>query len=355
MMQPERRNDAAPTPAASPATPVLEDVARQVRTYLADVLAGMAPRPDPPAPLPILDEAALANELFSVITSRTFSYLGREKAEPYRENVVRPLRRRMAAGEPLRFFYDIGPGYHATTRPGLSSLRYDVGLSELLILSQVNALGRRIAALYGPGARFFLVIDNLCGLRTNDIPLALTEGYVRQLRRLIEALALSDRVDLIVESERFGVEEYDRLLDAAEVRSPVPDPAPVAIDNVERFLGRRCTANEAAERMERYRRTSAVTDRLVEGLAPDVHMTQRATGATLGFRPFPGGAQRTQAGELGLRRTSRGRLRPLLLTSRNVSAYDCVRLELEDVLPPPLTHVTFASPRAAGRFGDDAK
>ena len=323
-----------------------------MRSYLADVLAGIAPRPGPRSERPVLDDAALAHEIFSVITSRTFCYLGRKNAEAYRQDVVGSLRGRMATGGPFRFFYDIGPGYHATTRPGLLPLRYDVGLSELLILSQVNALCRRIADLYAPGARFFLVIDNLCGLRTNDVPLPLTEGYVRQLRRLIDALRLSGTVELIAESEQFALEEYDRLLAEVEVRPPVSEPSPEAIDNVQRFLGRRCTATEAAERTERYRQTSSVTDHLVDRLVREVHMTQRATGATLGFRPFPGGAQRTQTGELVLRRSSRGRIHPLLLTSRNVAAYDCVRLGLPDALPAPMTYVTFASPRGPDRFAD---
>ena len=50
--------------------------------------------------------------------------------------------------------------------------------------------------------------------------------------------------------------------------------------------------------MERYRRTGLVTGLLLDRLVRGVHMTQRATGATLGFRPFPGGNQRTQTGEL---------------------------------------------------------
>jgi len=252
----------------------------------------------------------------------------------------------MATAEPLRFFYDIGPGYHATTHPGFLPLRYDVGLSELLILSQASALCRRITNLYAPGARFFLVVDNLCGLRTNDIPLNRTEGYVRKLRGLIEQLLLSNRIRLVVESEEFTLEEYDRLLAAVEPRPAVAEPSPLAIDNVERFLGRRCSAAEAAERMERYRRTGSVTDRLIDRLGREVHMTQRATGMTLGFRPFPGGAQRTQAGELVLLHRSPGRIRPLLLTTRNAAAYDCERLELPAVLPPPMSYVVYASPRA---------
>ena len=162
---------------------------------------------------------------------------------------------------------------------------------------------------------------------------------------------MSDRVELIVESEVFELDEYDRLLAEVEGEPAAAEPSPEAVDNVARFLGRPCTASEASERMERYRRASFVTETLLDRLVQGVHMTQRATGATLGFRPFPGGDQRTQAGELVLSRNSRDRLHPVLLTTRNVDDYDCVRLELPDVLPAPMTHVTFALPRPphAGR------
>lgn len=321
-----------------------ENVVQEVGTYVAETLAGMVELHGPRDVDSIGDNRVLADEIFSVLTSRAFCYLGRSKAERYRDAVVASLQRRMETGGAFRFFYDIGPGYHATTRPGILPLCYDVGLSELLILGQVNGLCRRLAELYKPGGRFFLVIDNLCALRTNDIPLDLTEGYARQLRRLIEELRMSSCVDMIVESEVFDIGEYDRLLADVEGEPPVPEPSPEAVDNVARFLGRPCTALEAAERIERYRRTSFVTGLLLDRLVQGVHMTQRATGATLGFRPFPGGDQRTQAGELVISRNSKGRLRPMLLTSRNVDDYDCLRLELSGVLPAPLTHVTFASP-----------
>ena len=332
-------------------TPSFESLAEEVGAYLSNTLASMAQLHVPQNAGSAIDNPALAHELFTVLTSRAFCYLGRSKAERYRDAVVASLRRRMATGGPFRFFYDVGPGYHATTRPGVLPLCFDVGLSELLMLGQVNGLCRRLAELYSPGGRFFFVIDNLCALRTNDIPPDRTEGYARQFRRLIEELRMSGRVELIVESEVFEIGEYDRLLADVEGEPPAAEPSPEAVDNVARFLGRPCTVSEASQRMERYRRAGIVTETLLDRLVQGVHMTQRATGATLGFRPFPGGDQRTQAGELVISRNSRGRLHPVLLTTRNVDDYDRVRLELPGVLPAPMTHVTFASPRPphAGR------
>jgi hypothetical protein len=324
-----------------------EDLVQEVGSYLARTLADMVELHAPQDAGCPVDDPVLAGELFTVLTSRAFCYLGRSKAERYRDAVVASLRRRMVTGGPFRFFYDIGPGYHATTRPGVLPLCYDVGLSELLMLGQINGLCRRLAELYSPGARFFLVIDNLCALRTNDIPIEFTEGYARKFRRLIERLHMAARVELIVESEAFDIGEYDSLLANVGGEPPVADPLPEAVDNVARFLGRSCSSPEAAERMERYRRTSVVTGLLLDRLVRGVHMTQRATGATLGFRPFPGGDQRTQAGELVMSRNSNGRVRPMLLTSRNIEDYECARLELPDLLPAPMTHVTLASPRDA--------
>jgi len=225
-------------------------------------------------------------------------------------------------------------------------LRFAVGLSELLILAQVDTLCAKISEVYPPNARFWFVIDNLCALRTNDVPVDRTESYVQQFRLLLHSTDMASAVDLVVESEEFDLEEYDKVLDAMPPGDLIAELSPESIDNVARFLGRPCTREEAAVRIERYGRTGPTTDRLVNRLVKDVHMTQRATGATLGFRPFPGGDQRTQAGELVLTRGSKGRLRPLLLTTRNVDSYECTSFELPDILPRPIPYVVFA--RAIG-------
>jgi hypothetical protein len=313
----------------------------EARSYLAEVMAGLEASHSESAPQPQSPEQ-LAEEIFGVVTSRQFCYLSRTKTAPYRPETVRLLHRRIETGEPFRFIYDIGPGYHASLAPGELDLRFDVGLSELLIFYQINSLCRRVAELYPPGGHFWLFIDNICGLRTNDIPLERTEGYCARLRELIRETGLADRVDLIVESEEFSLEEYDRLLAELEVKPLVSPPSADAIENVERFLGRRCSVAEAAERIERYQRTGFVTDTLIDRLVRGVHMTQRATGATLGFRPFPGGDARTQCGEVVLGGNPKGRLHPFLLTSRNVDAYELIRLRYPDLLPATVKEVILA-------------
>ena len=317
-------------------------VADEVRDYLVETMADL--RPPAPVALPPGDAEALADKVFALMTSREFCYLSRTRTARYREQTVSLMQRRIGLGEPFRFFYDIGPGYHASLRPGESGLRFHLGLSELLILRQIAKLCRSIAALYEHGARFWLVVDNLCALRTNDIPVEPTERYAADMRALIRETGLEDCVDLIVESETFTLEEYDRRLAELAPEPLSEPPAPKEIANVARFLGRTCTVAEATERIERYRRTTAVTDGLIDALVRDVHMTQRATGATLGFRPFPGGDARTQAGEVVLVRSGSGRLRPTLVTSHNVDAYGLTEFSFPDVLPAQIKSAFFAEP-----------
>jgi hypothetical protein len=190
--------------------------------------------------------SGLADAIFSILTNRRFCYLSRQRVERYRGQVVSSLSRRMESEGPFRFFYDIGPGYHATMRPGALPLSFDVGLSELLILSQVDALCKSIQTLYEPGAKFWFVIDNLCAFRTNDIPLEKTLGYARKMRRLISQTDMEHAVDLIVESEAFDLEEYDALLAQTKDTTADSQPSWAEIENVSRFLGRPCSADETA-------------------------------------------------------------------------------------------------------------
>jgi hypothetical protein len=73
-------------------------------------------------------------------------------------------------------------------------------------------------------------------------------------------------------------------------------------------------------------------------------MTQRATGGTLGFRPFPGGDSRTQVGEVAISPNEKGALRPILLTSRNVGRFRCTQRQYPGLLPATIRYVTYAEP-----------
>ena len=281
--------------------------------------------------------------IFSVLTSREFCYLGRTKTEPYRDQVERTLADDVGRGEPVRFYYDLGAGYHASVDPHTSGLVFSAGFSELCVLAQIASFCSRVGEIYAPGATFVLVIDNVCGLVTNDIPLERTTAYCGELRALIDETGLGDTVSVLVESEAFSAADYALDRERLQREAGALSPSPQDIENVSRFLGRECDALEAAERMARYRQAGEMTESRLEGVVRGVRMTQRATGGTLGFRPFPGGDSRTQVGEVAISPGTKG-LRPILLTSRNVARFRCTRMHFADLLPATVPYVTYAEP-----------
>ncbi|HET9385327.1 MAG TPA: hypothetical protein VFO67_09280 [Gemmatimonadales bacterium] len=299
----------------------------------------------PPAKRAATDDATvLSAEIFTILTSREFCYLSRTKTAHYRESVVGVLTGDVHKGEPARFYYDLGAGYHASVHPEESGLVFGVGFSELCVLAQIASFCNRVAGIHPPGASFVLVIDNVCGLLTNDIPLERTTAYCAELRALIDETGMSDRVGVLVESEYFALSGYeiDRARLAKDMAAFTPSPADM--ENVRRFLGRWCDDAEAAERIARYRQAGEMTERMLEQVVRGVRVTQRATGGTLGFRPFPGGDSRTQVGEVAISPNARGALHPILLTSRNVTRYRCTQLRYPRLLPATIRHVTYAEP-----------
>jgi hypothetical protein len=299
------------------------------------------------------DPAVLTAEIFTILTGREFCYLSRTKTAPYREKVVGVLTGDFRREEPVRFYYDLGAGYHASIYPEESGLVFNVGFSELCVLAQIASFCNRVAEIHPPGARFVLVIDNVCGLLTNDIPLERTAAYCAELRLLIDETGMGDRVGVLVESEEFALSEYEIDRTRLAKDAAASKPSREDVENVRRFLGRWCDDSEAAERMARYRQAGEMTERRLEGVVRGVRMTQRATGGTLGFRPFPGGDSRTQVGEVAISPNAKGALRPILLTSRNVGRHRCTRLRYPQILPSTIRYVTYAEPIEPASASDE--
>jgi hypothetical protein len=312
----------------------------EIKSYLTDLLSAFQAVPQ--LKLSAADRSLLAQDIFTILTHRQFCHLSRANAAPYREHAVGLLNASLGHGGPIRFWYDIGPGYHASIRPGTLEPSFNVGFSELMILYQIAQFSRRIAAIYSPGVHFSLVVDNLCALRTNDIAVERTAEYCRQFRALIAEIGLEGRVSMVIESEEFDVDTYDRMLAALKVERLAVPPADDDAENVMRFLGRRCTPEEVLERLDKYRRTCVVTEQLLAGVVNGVRMTQRASATTLGFRPFPGGDSRTQCGEVALARNSNGKLHPVLLTSRSIDNYVTTRHAYPGQLPSLVPYVIYA-------------
>jgi hypothetical protein len=319
--------------------PAVEQMAREVRSFLEQVLADLNTSANVDRHAGSHSDicpARVADAAFKILTHREFSYLGKARASHYWPAIAGVLTRNVERGEPLRFHLDLGGGYHASIDPGHYDLGFQPGLGEVLVLRQVKRLHEEIRKIYEPGIRLTLVIDNLCALLVNDIPVSRTSGYCRSLRSLIGAFGMADMADVLVESEQFAPSEY------ADVSIPtMPEPSPSAIDNVARFLGRPCSSQEARERIGRYATLGQESDRKLAGIIDGVRMTQRATPSTFGFRAFPGSDSRIQAGEVVLARNERGRLVPKLATSRTPSTFTLYRIDTSGLLPWPVTSVAY--------------
>ena len=290
------------------------------------------------------DAKETATAVFRIITGRNYSHLSRRKAEKYRDAAIRHIKQDVISGEPATFFYDLGPGYHASLRPGRTDLSFDVGLSEIFALYQISEFRREVSETYSKGARFFLVIDNLCALSTNDIPVEKTARYCRSLRELIQETGTQGFIQVLVESELFDQSDYPRLkypFSAANNQFISEEQ----VENVARFIGRRCDMAEALARIDIYAKASEVTESNLARIVTGVRLTQRATENTLGFRSFPGGDSRIQAGQVAITHNKKGKLCPILMTSKNVGEYDLYRFELPTgLVPESLQHLTYVRP-----------
>ena len=155
---------------------------------------------------------------------------------------------------------------------------------------------------------------------------------------MIQSVGLDVGVDLLVESERFSPNDYRTDSPTADV----PEPSIGDIENVARFVGRPCSHQEAKERIARYQAVTQTSEMHLATIIEGVHMTQRATRSTFGFRSFPGGDSRIQAGEVILLWGKRGAVTPKLLTSRTKLEPKVKSLEAPEVLPSPLTRIGYA-------------
>jgi len=317
------------------------DDAQDLRSYLRGVMSDL--RNSAVSKAARADPAAVAEDVVDLLFSRQFSYLGRSRARVYEDAIRETVARAAESEAPIPFYFDIGGGYHATIQPGRQDFNFDVGLGELLVLTQIARLRQAVAQVYAPGLRFSLVIDNLCALLVNDIPSDETLEYCAQLRRLIEELHLEDTVTVLVESEHFSSAELERSA-LAERPAEIAPMTPKRHRNVERFLGRPCTEKEALDREVRYHAVVGASERLLDRIIKGIHMTQRASSTTMCFRPFPGGDSRIQSGQVVMTRNADASLRPMLLTSANVDRYECTTFRFADLLPRGIDHVVFAAP-----------
>ncbi|MHA7924516.1 MAG: L-tyrosine/L-tryptophan isonitrile synthase family protein [Marinobacter sp.] len=322
-------------------SPTLQQVSTQIDLYLKNVMDSFACNENDNSSSIIENPN---QKIFDILTSRRYCYLSKKQASEFSSKTIKSIGKFTDKNKPVNFYYDLGGGYRATTLPGQTNLNYEVGLGELLALHQVALFSREIKNIYPPGAYFYIVIDNLCALFTNDISLDNTSHYIDQLRQLLYQTKLNDRVALLVESETFPVSGYHAEFIKNSQKTANISLTSAEHENVNRFLGRECDKKEAIERVMRYQSASEATESLIQPFINGIRLTQRANQNTLCFRSFKGGDQRIQAGSMALSLEPGGKIKPILLTSRNIDRYERISLPAPNFLPKIISEIIFARP-----------
>lgn len=337
-----------------PAVPPPEPYLRAIMVWLGGVLATFANARSTLEALPdrsVADRVSCADQVFQILGHRRFTHLSRSQAQVYKPTLLTQWQADMKRGRPLSFFYDLGPGYHASLKPDFSGLRFEPGLGELLALRQILLFSQAVQAIYAQGVRFSLVIDDLCAWVTNDVALTQTAAYLHRLEKLINDLGLQERVALIAESRLIDSTDYQRAFCAARSHAVSVNPVPTRLqqENVSRFVGRYCTTAEVADHLQRYAHAQALSERYLAGHLLGVRLTQRATPATFGFRAFSGGDIRHQCGEVDVLVTPVTLPRPVLTTYLSHGRYQrwpipAHYLPVGWPLPPDVVHLTCPVP-----------
>jgi hypothetical protein len=252
--------------------------------------------------------------IVGILLSHEFNHQSRGRVAHLLPAVREAIIAQTAKHEPIQLFLSYNGGYHATTRSDFSRpLGFDAAATELLLLFMIARLKERLVAVYPPGMICHLVLNNGVAHEVNDIPLAHTEAYAQQLEDMIAQLGGRNDVRVLVQS---------RLSDFAgrmrkEAVGPSPEIDAAAHHNIERFLGRPCSAVEARLRLGHYAPAEAAwwqELRQIIAAANGIRLLQVASPDFLSFRPFPGGATRSQTGQIGFKINS-GKVVPVLVTT----------------------------------------
>jgi hypothetical protein len=189
-----------------------------------------------------------------------------------------------------------------------------------MLLYQISLLKKEIFAVYKIGIKFSIVVNNGVAKWVNDIPITATEEYGKQLRNMIKSFGADKSVSVILQSELIGFDQNHSF-------EPLMHQSIISMEDhsiVERFLGRKCSLEEAEHRLSLYQISEA---KWAEDLFPiitankGIVMRQVAHAEMLSFRSFPGGAIRIQNGTFGFYYQTKS-LRPKLITSKDTFKYD---------------------------------
>jgi hypothetical protein len=256
----------------------------------------------------------IADKIIRILTHRIFNFQSKINLTEIIPKVHDNLIKQIALGSSINFFLLYNGGYRASPLINQLSLNFEPDQTELMLLYQISILYKQIHAIYPPGIEFYIVVNNGVAKWVNDIPISNTENYANQLRKMIAFFGAENNVHVLLQSELVGFNE-EFSFEIIESESLFTDDEH---NIVERFLGRKCSFEEAKYRSSIYKLAES---KWASDLAPliaakvGITMRQIAHPDMLSFRPFPGGAIRIQNGTFGFQ-FQNSILRPKLITSK---------------------------------------
>jgi len=253
--------------------------------------------------------------IFGVLSSRTYSFLSRQKAEPYKNLIISTIKRIISSKKPLKFYYTLGAGYHAKCL-NQDKPNHKVGLGEILCLYQIKRFLDEISCFYDK-VEFVVMFDNLCGELANNITREGVLLYQKKFNELVSKLGLEKQVKTVLESDFFSERDFN-----LEDKAIIPEITAKDYENIHRFLNKACDENEVAYVFARYKQINNISRKLMQSIAIEgVYLMQRNTLDAFCFRSFPGGDQKIQCGEMSLLIENDVVKKPLLITTTNEKDY----------------------------------
>lgn len=250
--------------------------------------------------------------ILALLQHHEFNYQSKGKTAHLAPALLETFAGLIAADRPLPIYFLYHGGYRTDVRGGALAHTFAPDQTELMLLWQVARLKARLDLIHAPGLRFAIVINNGVAFHTNGIPYDRTNAYVAHLRRMIERLGAQDHVQVLNQAE---LGDFSAHMARVEV---LPKATITEAEHgiVERFLGRRCSLEEASLKIATYERAEAVWGAEVRAIVAEAggfFCRQIGHPACLSFRPFPGGAIRVQNGAVTFRLEG-GTVKPAFVT-----------------------------------------
>lgn len=263
---------------------------------------------------------ASADALIQVLLHHNFNHQSKGRLAHLLPALRSHLEPQIWSGCRIPLFLLYNGGYRASPFPASLEPIFEPDQTEFMLLLQITRLQEKMSAVYAPGIEFVIVINNGVARWVNDIATDITQAYVVQLREMIQSLGASAAVSVLLQSE---------LNSFTDALSWTPRPLLQVLSDkehriVERFLGRPCSAQEAQHRSALYVHAEATWAQLLQPIATlkgAAVLRQVAHPHMLSFRPFPGGAIRSQNGSVGFEETNETQV-PKLITSENFKRFN---------------------------------